>query len=203
MKIDEYTEHFHIRTITQDDKEIFMSVREETSDFSKAYEMLPDFSDYSWKKRLDSSDEISMVVFCHNNTQNTPEEFVAICNFEDFSGDHVDLGYDVRKEKRCQGIGTKLAADLIALAHKYFPEKEVIIRVREKNIASQKVAEKCGGQLIGCEAPPEIKFTQSILEKYGGGSGDGNEGSISNEELVAMRDIVEKRKQEVRIYRMP
>ncbi len=199
MRIDEYTEHFHIRTITQDDKERFMSVRIETSDFSKAYEELQGFPDFRWQSLLNSSDEIGMVVFSRNNADVTTEEFVAICNFEDFAGDHVDLGYDIRKEKRGQGIGTMLASDLIVLAHKYFPDKDVIIRVRENNAVSQHVAEKCGGLLIGYEAPPEIKYTQSVLEKYG----DENNSPFSSEELAQMRAIVEQRKQEVRIYKMP
>ena len=114
-------------------------------------------------------------------------------------GDHVDLGYDIRKEKRGQGIGTMLASDLIVLAHKYFPDKDVIIRVREDNAVSQHVAEKCGGLLIGYEAPFEIKYTQSVLEKYG----DENNSPFSSEELAQMRAIVEQRKQEVRIYKMP
>ena len=102
-------------------------------------------------------------------------------------------------DRLIEGIGTMLASDLIVLAHKYFPDKDVIIRVRENNTVSQHVAEKCGGLLIGYEAPPEIKYTQSVLEKYG----DENNSPFSSEELAQMRAMVEQRKQEVRIYKMP
>ena len=37
MIIDTHTRHFHIRTVTPDDKEIYMPLRIETSDVEKAY----------------------------------------------------------------------------------------------------------------------------------------------------------------------
>ena len=134
--------------------------------------------DGRWKSVLKGSDEICMVVF-----QN--DIFVAICSFQDFTGDHVELGYDVMKECRGQGIGSKLVADLISLAHRHFPDKDVVISAREENIASWKIAEKYGGILIRREPTPEAAMTQRMLDEYE--SGD----MFSAIELRWMRKLVE------------
>lgn len=99
----------------------------------------PEFREHEWQNVLKAEDEVSMMVF-----QKEDGVFVAICNFQDFQGDHVDIGYDVEEEYRGKGIGTSLVIDLVSLAHLKFPGKEVIARIRVNNSVSRRVAEKAG-----------------------------------------------------------
>ena len=189
MTIDTHTAHFHIRTVTAADKDIYMPLRAETSDISATCGITPEYMETMWKSVINSENEIDMVVF-------KGDTFVAICNFQDFAGDHVEIGYDVVKEYRRQGIGKTLAADLVSIAHRTFPDKEVLISVREENIPSWHIAERCGGVLIRREPTPEAAITQRMLEEYGTGN------AFSEEELAGMRDLVEQGKEGIRVYRM-
>lgn len=190
MQIDEHTPHFHIRSVTVADKDLYMPLRAETSDVTAAYGITQEYMDTRWRSVLNSEDEICMVVF-------REDDFVAICSFQDFSGDHIELGYDVVAELRGRGIGTALAADLTGLAHEYFPGKDVIIFAREENVASWKIAERCGGVLIRREPTPEAAMTRRMLDEYGSGT------AFTKEELAGMRKLVEDGKEAVRVYCMP
>ena len=95
MNIDVHTINFHIRTVLPSDKDPFMSLRVKTSDIAKAYEMYPEFLEYNWRKILEAEDEISLMVFREEDGV-----FVAICNFQDFLNDHVEIGYDVERKYR-------------------------------------------------------------------------------------------------------
>ena len=194
MQIDTTTEHFHIRSITAYDKEGFMKIRRETSEVASSYELFPEFLDCSWNATLNDETEISMVVF-------QGEELVAICCFQDYSGDSVDIGYDVDGAHRGKGIGTLLAGDLVTLAHQVFPNKKVYIRIREQNKASQRVAEKCGGKMIGYEPTPEAKLLKEMLGKFSKSSKSGD--LITEEEKIAAEKIIESGVKGIRVYLMP
>ena len=195
MTIDTYTTNFHIRKIIPTDKDFYMSLRQEASDLKNAYEEFPQFLDSYWEALLKGENEICMVAF----TLDTPKICIAICNYQFLEEGHVDIGYDVLEEYRGRGGGTKLAADLVTLAHQYFPKKKVFIRTRAYNKASQRVAEKCGGTLIGKEPTPEVKITMEMLEKYGE---SGNK-SLSLDEIANMKDIIEQGREGVFVFQMP
>lgn len=191
LTIDESVGGFHFRSIESGDKHLFMSVRRETSDMAIAYKQFPDFIDFSWEQTLNDPDERSLMVFSEPD-----QKFVAICSFQGVRSDSVDLGYDVVAESRGLGIGTKVVKALVGLAHIHFPGRTILIKVRETNIASQRVAEKCGGEYIGTTDTPEAIAIQGILEKNrAAGVGAG-------QDAKALEDAIKQGKGAVRIYRV-
>lgn len=65
-------------------------------------------------------------------------------------GDTSAIGYWVRSDAQRQGIASRAVAALLPLGFSR-PETRVIeILAAEDNLASRGVAEKCGGQFIGC-----------------------------------------------------
>ena len=198
MNIDIHTATFHIRTIQSSDKDIFMGLRGETSDVAKAYQLYPGFAEYSWQATLADENEIDMVVF-----QEKDDAFVAICSFQLSHANHVELGYDVMKEYRGRGIGTKLLGDLTALAHMTFPDKDALVRIRTNNIASQRVAEKCGGKFLKTEPTPEAVAMQRELERYNHRAECEHSTVLTEQDIISMKSIVERGREGVRIYKLP
>ena len=158
----------------------------------------PEFREHEWQNVLKAEDEVSMMVF-----QKEDGVFVAICNFQDFQGDHVDIGYDVEEEYRGKGIGTSLVIDLVSLAHLKFPGKEVIARIRVNNSVSRRVAEKAGGVMVRYEPTPEAKLFVESLKKYGDGKPDENGHYASEKEISAWKRVVDEGKEGIRVYKMP
>ena len=189
MDIEYREQNYHIRTVIEEDKENFMSIRRETSDLSHAYDTIPGFLDQAWGFVLNGYDEVSMVAFRNGC-------FVAICTFHDFQGDHVQIGYDVARQLRGQGIGTELAGHLINAAHRVFPDKEVLIRVRKDNVASYRVAEKNGGVIIGFESTPEGRLAAELLQKY-------ERKGETGEEVDAVRKRADEGMQGTAVFKMP
>ncbi len=97
------------------------------------------------------------------------------------SGPSVYLGYDVVKGHRGQGLGSRVVKALIQLAHELFPDKEILIRIRQENIASRRVAEKNGARLIRRENTPEAQLYQRYVDKYLNEPGGGG---VSISELI-------------------
>lgn len=191
LMVDESVGGFHFRSIESGDKPLFMSVRRETSDMAIAYKQFPDFIDFSWEQTLNNPDERSMMVFSEPD-----QKFVAICSFQGVRSESVDLGYDVVAESRGLGIGTKVVKALVRLAHVHFPDKMILIKVRETNIASQRVAEKCGGEYIGTTDTPEAIALQRLLDKTVAA------GVSSGEDTEALEDTIKRGKGAIRIYRV-
>ena len=52
------------------------------------------------------------------------DSFMAACTFQEIHSQSVYLGYDVVKELRGQGLGTRVVKALIQLAHDAFPDKD-------------------------------------------------------------------------------
>ena len=92
---------------------------------------------------------------------------------------------------------------MIEFSHQHYPLKDVVIRTRAENKASQRVAEKCGGVLYAKEPSPEAKFTMSMLEKYGHGEQDSAGDRLTTEMIEQMEEIVEAGREAVLVYRMP
>ena len=159
--IDVVLNEYHFRSICEADKDLFITLRRESGDMDRVYEAGPDLVEITWKNVLADMSTIYLMVF------KLPEEkFIAMCSFQGINNEYIQLGYDVVASCRNQGMGTEIVRRLILLAHKTFPDKQIQIRIRHDNIASQRVAEKCGGRMIGRTESPEFKALAILIEKY-------------------------------------
>lgn len=186
LLIDEITDAFHFRRIEQRDKELFMGVRAEVSEVAEFYREFPDFSDYNWNLILKDENEVGMVVF-----QLPDNLFVGTCSFQGIQKESLELGYDIVKELRGKGIGTRVVGALFQLAHKHFPEREIFVRVRQDNSASRRVAEKNGAVFLKLDDPPEVVALQTLLEH--------NDDPMRTAEA---RAIIERSRNTVRVYKV-
>lgn len=186
LDIDAHKNGFHFRAIKSQDKELFMAMRSETSDVSAFYKAYPGFLDYNWDMILKDENELHMMVF-----QESDELFVATCSFQRLQESTLELGYDVVKEYRGRGIGSKIVAALIEIAHATFPEREIYIKVRENNMSSRRVAEKCGGELVGFVDAPEVETLQNIIDK-----------SDNPSSITKAKEIIEQGKNSVYVYKI-
>lgn len=92
-------------------------------------------------------------------------ERVGTCSFiisED--GKVYDIAYCVHKSFWSQGYGTEIAQGLIAYARRQGAEK-VSIFVSQENVASKRVAEKCGGTIVG-ESSYKKHGTDLLMKDY-------------------------------------
>ena len=186
LHIDEIIDGFHFRRIEQRDKDLYMGVRAEVSEVAEFYRKYPDFSDYNWSLILKDDNEVGMVVF-----QQPDNLFVGTCSFQGVQKENLELGYDIARELRGKGIGTRMVGALFQLAHKHFPEREIFVRVRQDNSASRRVAEKNGAVFIKMDDPPEVMALRTLLEH--------NDDLSRTEEA---RAIIERSKNTVRVYKV-
>ena len=115
--IDEVINGYHFRSICETDKELYMSLKYEASNYAAAYKAMEGLADLSWNEDLAGQDTINMMVF------KEPEEaFVAACSFQNIHNDDIQLGYDVVAALRGKGVGTEVVKNLIVLAHRTFPD---------------------------------------------------------------------------------
>ena len=184
--IDEIIDDFHFRSIGPRDKDLFMGVRAEISEVAEFYRKFPDFSDYNWNLILKDENEIGMVVF-----QQPDGLFVGTCSFQGVQKETLDLGYDIVKGLQGKGIGSKMVGALFKLAHMYFPDREVFVRIRQDNSASRRVAEKNGAVFVKMDDPPEVDSLQKLL--------DHNDDLTRAEEA---RAIIERSRNTVRVYKV-
>ena len=151
---------FRFRRVEPRDKNLVMGVRTEIGDLAEFYRRNPDFMDYNWNLILKDENEVSMVVF-----QQPDNLFVGTCSFQGVQKGPLELGYDIVKEMRGKGIGTRMVGALFELAHTYFPARDIYVRIRKDNIASQRVAEKNGAKFLQTDDPPELVTLQKLLDE--------------------------------------
>lgn len=65
-------------------------------------------------------------------------------------GDFSALGYWVRSDAQRQGIASRAVIALLSLGFSRPETRGIEILAAEDNLASRAVAEKCGGEFIGC-----------------------------------------------------
>jgi RimJ/RimL family protein N-acetyltransferase len=186
MFINESISGFHFRSMTADDKELFFALQAEASEVADFYRKYPETLLISMNRHLNDANEHDVVVF-----QEPDEEFIGICSFQRLQEPTLELGYDLVKEKRGKGIGTEMVRAFIMLAHAHFPDREIIIKIREENMASRRVAEKCGATFVGLTDAPEVDTIQRLLE-------ENKELSHPEEAKAAM----ERGRNAVRIYKV-
>ena len=160
VNIDEIVGSFHFRRIKPEDKDLFMAIRSETSDVAKFYSIYPEFLDYNWGLILKDENEMAMMVF-----QEPGDQFVGTCSFQGVQRETLELGYDVMKELRGKGIGSRMVGALFELAHKHFPDRDIFVRIRDDNPASCRVSEKNGAKFLRLDDPPEVATLQKLLDE--------------------------------------
>ncbi len=180
------TDRLIIKTLCEEDRIAYMSLRTQSSDLAVAYEMLPEFKNYEWEAELNSEEDIYLSVF-----RKADGVFVASASIQNFDEDVVELGYDVVAEYRNQGIATELVRALIVESHSLFNESKVVIRVNNDNEASKKVAEKCGGKFFRNDDSPLYKAISELAETLG------------EKADPSIREAVENDKDTVILYEMP
>lgn len=110
---------------------------------------------------LGEDDECCYLIPVLKNTS----ERVGTCSFmisED--GKVYDIAYCVHKSLWCQGYATEIATGLIDYARRQGAEKVTII-VSQDNIASNRVAQKCGGKIVS-ESTYKKRGTDIIMKDY-------------------------------------
>jgi len=65
-------------------------------------------------------------------------------------GDTSAIGYWVRSDAQGQGIASRAVTKLLPMGFSRHDTRVIEILAAEDNLASRRVAEKCGGQFIGC-----------------------------------------------------
>ena len=188
--IDFETKRLHIRSVVPEDNDVYMALRISNSPISAVYATMPEFADYEWNGELLSEDDIYLSVF-----QKRDGTFVASASIQHFKSSRIEFGYDVVKEYRNRGIATEIVNGLLAEVHRRFPEAVAIIRVGKENAISRRVAEKCGGVMIGNEDSFVDRLIKSNAENAQARAGD-----LMSDDLMT---ALELGKDYVCIYEMP
>lgn len=80
----------------------------------------------------------------------------------------AELGYWVDAHQRRQGVATAAVTAVEGWAVRELGIVEAALRIAEPNVASIRVAERCGYQLVGpddttCKGLPTLRFTKSLV----------------------------------------
>ena len=185
--IDFETERLHIRSLTEGDKDAYMSLRINNSNFISVYSLEPKLADDVWECEFLSEDDIYLAV-----TFKSSDEIIASASIQRYKENNIELGYDVYKEYQKQGIASEILTGLVREAHQLFKNALLFVRIDKVNIASRRVAEKCGGKLIKNNDSQTINAIISAVKKYSGTTALSAETS----------SIIEKIKDSVCIYKM-
>lgn len=141
--IDFETERLHIRTVIEKDKESYMSLRVDNSRISDMYSLITGLHTDEWGRELESDSDIYLSTFLKES-----ESFIASASIQKFRENTIELGYDVADEYRNQGYATEIVRSLLDVCHNSFSGIKVVIRIDRDNMASRRVAEKCGGVMV-------------------------------------------------------
>jgi len=97
-----------------------------------------------WQRMKEEAEEFA-IVDQHNQLLGG-----AGIRFARHPGDTSAIGYWVRSDVQRQGIASRAVAKLLPLGFSRPETRLIEILAAEDNLASRRVAEKCGGQFIGC-----------------------------------------------------
>ena len=186
VRVDTIVGNFHFRSLTADDKEIYMLAQAEEEVVADFYQKYPDALIANMSRALNNPDEHSIVAF-----QRPCDQLIAICSFQGLQKDTIETGYTVVKELQGKGIGTRMAREFVQLAHNCFPVREIYARVRVENIASRRVLEKVGAEFVSLADAPEVEIIQRFIDE--------------NVEMSSRADAlaaIERGKNAVRVYRV-
>ena len=182
------TERLYIRPVQEVDKDEYMALRIQTSEISRAYTAMPDFSESEWESELNGNEkEIYYSVFLKQENS-----FVASASVIENKKKILEIGYDVKEEFRNRGVATELLKALLKEIRMIDPYTTVQIKTNADNKASRKVAEACGGVMTKFEDTCFVRAIKSLrnIESTG-------------EEDEETRKLVEQGTNAVCVYVMP
>ena len=188
------TERLYVRSLTEADHDYYMTLRIEESGLKKIYDRHESLRQEEWENELNNDKDISLAAFLKSD--NT---FVSSASYQSFRKDTIELGFDVVKEHRNHGIATELVKKMIETAHILFPGKQIVIKTRKDNDACKRVAEKCGGTLIGTEAAWAVRALQGLMKSLEEMKYPDDEWDEEREEAL---EIIEDCKNGVLVYRI-
>ena len=160
MLVDKILGDFRFRSMTANDKDIYLRIQAEEDVVADFYQKYPDTLIANLSRTLKNPDEHSIVAF-----QQPGDQLIAICSFQGLQKDVIGIGYTVVKALRGKGVGTRMAREFIRLAHNCFPDREIYARVRSENIESWHVLEKVGAEFICVVDAPEVEAIQRLLDE--------------------------------------
>ncbi len=165
MKIDSIeTQRLLLRGFTKDDALWAYSIWNDP----KMGQYLPDAAmdeiDPEYLKMLEGLGEDEECCYLIPVFRDTLER-VGTCSFMISEDKRVyDIAYCVHKKFWCNGYATEIAQGMIEYARSQGAEK-VTIFVSKENIASNRVAQKCGGVIVG-ESTYQKKGTDTVMKEY-------------------------------------
>ena len=122
-----------------------MKLQSEVSEYPEIYDNPDDF-EQRWDMVLNSGKTIYLSVFLAGS-----EIYVADASIQNYKSDSVELGLNVVKEYRNQGLGTELVQALIAETQTILNAGCIRIKTKANNTSCRRMIEKCGGILSGFE----------------------------------------------------
>jgi len=137
--IDFETERLHIKSLSEEDRDAYMALRKANSPISIAYSALSDFEDQEWQSELQSSDDIYLSVFLKST-----DRLIASASIQHYREEAVELGYDVSGEFQNQGYASEIVKGLVSEIRRLRRNARIIKKIDKDNVASIRVAEKCG-----------------------------------------------------------
>lgn len=133
------TERLHIRSLLVEDRDAFMALRKSNSQISVAYSAISDFEELEWQNELESSEDLYLSVFLKSTNR-----LVASASIQHYREEAVELGYDVSGDFRNRGYASELVKGLVSEIRRLRKDARIIIKIDKDNVASIRVAEKCG-----------------------------------------------------------
>lgn len=176
--IDFETERLHIRSLVESDKDTYMSLRINNSNFASVYSLEPNLVDDVWECEFYGEEDIYLAVTLKAN-----DKMIASASIQCYKDKNIELGYDVNKEYQKQGIASEILTGLVAEAHRIFKAARIFVRVDRDNMASRRVAEKCGGMLVETDDFQSIDSIIAMIKEHTGTIDAGYEMNIAIEKL--------------------
>ncbi len=109
-----------------------------------------------------------------------------------YSAHRADKAH-VFNEYQNQGIASEILAGLVSETRRLFKDVRIFVRVDKENMASRRVAEKCGGMLVRTDDAQTIGAIIALVKRHTGTMNASDE----------MNSTIEKLKESVCIYEMP
>ena len=188
------TERLYVRPVRENDKEEYMALRASTSILSEYYEKNSEHLNHEWNNEFNSKDNIYLSVFLKENGS-----FAASCSFQKYQSDTIEFGFDVMAEYRNQGFATELVKGMLRVMHLQFPGKSVKIRTRKDNAACRRVADKCGGIIVGYEPDPLFTLLADLAGKI---REDAQTSPALKKRVKEIDDLLAQKKETVCVYRI-
>lgn len=182
------TERLNIRSLVESDKDTYMSLRICNSNFASVYSLEPKLADDVWEYEFSGDNDIYLAV-----TFKASDEIIASASIQSYKEENVELGYDVFNEYQNQGIASEILAGLVSETRRLFKDVRIFVRVDKENMASRRVAEKCGGMLVRTDDAQTIGAIIALVKRHTGTMDASDE----------MNSTIEKLKESVCIYEMP